>query len=325
MSEKQYTYAVARIRAKENALLNDAFMEQLIGAKSEDEALALLSEKGWKGRDEGRKQSPQDILSYEEEKTFDTVLSMVDDPHAFDVFLLKRDYHNLKAAVKLTVSSNQVSGIFVDGGTIPPEKIEEAVKEQDFSTLPDTMARAGKEATDELLHSRDGQACDIIIDKATLTAIKQASKKNPNLLIQRYGELTVALADIKTAVRGAKTGKDMTFYSRALAECDTIDVKRLSEAATLGTEDIYDYLENTDYKDAVDSLRKSFFAFEKWCNDALMDSIRPELIHPFTIGPLAAYILARLSEISNVRIILTGKENDLPESMIRERISKTYV
>ena len=115
MSEKQYTYAVARIRAKENALLNDAFMEQLIGAKSEDEALALLSEKGWKGRDEGRKQSPQDILSYEEEKTFDTVLSMVDDPHAFDVFLLKRDYHNLKAAVKLTVSSNQVSGIFVDG------------------------------------------------------------------------------------------------------------------------------------------------------------------------------------------------------------------
>ena len=47
MSEKQYTYAVARIRAKENALLNDAFMEQLIGAKSEDEALALLSEKGW--------------------------------------------------------------------------------------------------------------------------------------------------------------------------------------------------------------------------------------------------------------------------------------
>ncbi|MDY6352073.1 V-type ATPase subunit [Candidatus Weimeria sp. HCP3S3_B5] len=325
MPEKQYTYAVARIRAKENALLNDAFMEQLIGAASEREALSLLSEKGWKGRNNGAGESVQDILSYEEEKTFDTVLSMVDDPHAFDVFLLKRDYHNLKAAIKLTVSSGQIDDIFVEGGTIPVERIRTAVSQQDFSSLPDAMAEAGKEATDELLHSRDGQACDVIIDRASLRAIREAARSDHNSLIRRYGELTVALSDIKTAVRGADIAKDMTFYSRALAECDTIDIKRLSEAACLGRDRIYDYLENTRYKDAVEKLKRSFFAFEKWCNDSLMDSIRTELYHPFTIGPLAAYILARMSEISNVRIILTGKENDLPDTMIRERISKTYV
>ncbi len=56
-----------------------------------------------------------------------------------------------------------------------------------------------------------------------------------------------------------------------------------------------------------------------------MESIRPEKAHPFTIGPLAAYILARESEISSVRMIITGKENDLPDQMIRERISRTYV
>jgi V/A-type H+-transporting ATPase subunit C len=49
------------------------------------------------------------------------------------------------------------------------------------------------------------------------------------------------------------------------------------------------------------------------------------LYHPFTIGPLAAYILARESEIRSVRIILTGKANDMPEETIRERIRKTYV
>ena len=47
MSEKQYTYAVARIRAKELSLLNDAFLEQLIGVKTVPEVMALLSEKGW--------------------------------------------------------------------------------------------------------------------------------------------------------------------------------------------------------------------------------------------------------------------------------------
>ncbi len=325
MSEKQYTYAVARIRAKELSLLNDAFLEQLIGVKTVPEVMALLSEKGWKGRDNSEKQDPLDVLSYEEEKTYKTVLEMVDDPHAFDVFLLKKDFHNLKAAVKETFSGKAFADIYVQGGTIDPEVIKEAASSGDFSTLPDSMKEAGKKALDTLLHYRDGQLCDIIIDKACLDQIKKASKQNKNELIKRYGELTVALADIKTAVRGAHAKKDPAFFKEALAECDTLDITRLTEAASLGTDDIYDYLENTSYKDAVEALKKSFFAFEKWCNDALMESIRPEKAHPFTIGPLAAYILARESEISSVRMIITGKENDLPDQMIRERISRTYV
>ncbi|MQN00846.1 MAG: V-type ATP synthase subunit C [Lachnospiraceae bacterium] len=325
MSEKQYTYAVARIRAKELTLLNDAFLEQLISAKSVNEDMALLSEKGWKGRENSEKQDPLDVLSYEEEKTYRTVLEMVDDPHAFDVFLLKKDFHNLKAAVKETFAGKAFADIYVNGGTIEPEKIRDAVKEGDFTSLPESMSKAGKKALDTLLHYRDGQLCDIIIDRACLDEIKKASTKNKNALIRRYGELTVALADIKTAVRGAHAKKDLEFFTEALAECDTLDIKRLAEAASLTVDDIYDYLENTEYKDAVDSLKKSFFAFEKWCKDALMDSIRPEKAHPFTIGPLAAYILARESEIDSVRMILTGKENDLPDQMIRERISRTYV
>ena len=304
MSEKQYTYAVARIRAKELSLLNDAFLEQLIGVKTVPEVMALLSEKGWKGRDNSEKQDPLDVLSYEEEK---------------------KDFHNLKAAVKETFSGKAFADIYVQGGTIDPEVIKEAASSGDFSTLPDSMKEAGKKALDTLLHYRDGQLCDIIIDKACLDQIKKASKQNKNDLIKRYGELTVALADIKTAVRGAHAKKDPAFFKEALAECDTLDITRLTEAASLGTDDIYDYLENTSYKDAVEALKKSFFAFEKWCNDALMESIRPEKAHPFTIGPLAAYILARESEISSVRMIITGKENDLPDQMIRERISRTYV
>ena len=213
----------------------------------------------------------------------------------------------------------------MEGGTIEPKRIKEAVSSGDFSSLPDSMAEPGKRALDTLLHYHDGQLCDVIIDKACLTEIKAASKRNKNDLIRRYGELTVALADIKCAVRGAKTGKDMAFFEETLADCDTLDVTRLKESASLGMDDIYDYLENTSYKEAVGALKQSFFAFEKWCNDALMDSIRPEKAHPFTIGPLAAYILARESEISSVRVILTGKETGLPDQMIRERISRTYV
>ena len=56
-----------------------------------------------------------------------------------------------------------------------------------------------------------------------------------------------------------------------------------------------------------------------------MEMIRPEKYHPFTLGPLAAYILAREAEIKSVRILLSGKLNHLSENAIRERLREMYV
>ena len=47
MADKQYVYAVARIRSKELSLLSGAFLEQLTAAKDYDECIQLLMEKGW--------------------------------------------------------------------------------------------------------------------------------------------------------------------------------------------------------------------------------------------------------------------------------------
>ena len=44
MSDKQYYYAVARIRSKELTLLSAPFIEQLMGAKTVAEALRMLQE-----------------------------------------------------------------------------------------------------------------------------------------------------------------------------------------------------------------------------------------------------------------------------------------
>ena len=42
-------------------------------------------------------------------------------------------------------------------------------------------------------------------------------------------------------------------------------------------------------------------------------------------GPLAAYILARENEIKSVRIILSGKINNLSDDSLRERVREMYV
>lgn len=187
------------------------------------------------------------------------------------------------------------------------------------------MRAPAEEAYTALSQTRDGQLCDIVIDRAALEAIERAGRESDSELIAKYAELTVAAADIKTAVRCQKTGKSLEFIRRALAPCRSLDVYQLARAAADSLEAVSDYLSTTDYAAAVSALEQSPSAFERWCDNVIIESIRPQQFQAFGIGPLAAYILGRENEIKCVRIILSGKLNDLPEASIRERIREMYV
>lgn len=321
MAEKQYTYAVARIRTKELSLLKSAFLEQLLAAKSYAECIQLLSEKGW---GDGTATDAEQILKGEQEKTWALMEELVDDVSVFDVFLYANDYHNLKAAIKMVYLDTERREAFFSHGTVQPETMLKALREQDYSLLPEAMRAPAKEAFDLLLHTRDGQLCDVVVDRAALDAIYAAGKAADHPIIREYAELTVAAADIKIAVRAQKTGKSLDFLKRALAPCDSLDVEQLAKASLEGQDAVYSYLQRTAYADAVPVLQESPSAFERWCDNLIIRDIRPQQYNPFTIGPLAAYILARENEVKTVRIILSGKWNHLREEAVRDRMREMY-
>ncbi len=322
---KDYTYAVARIRGNELSLFSQATMDQLMACKSYSEALAFLSEKGWGYPDQ--KLTAENLLEAETRKTWDLIGEMTDDMSAFDVFRLPDDYQNLKAAIKLCYTQTDLdpARVFVTGGTIDPEVISRAARERDFGALPQKMAEAAMEAQNTLLHTGDGQLCDIILDRAALEAVSQAGKEAEHEILREYAEMTVASADIKIAVRCGQVGKTPEFTARALAECEGLDVQALTHAAMGGIDSVAEYLSGTDYADAADALRESPAAFERWCDNLIIEHMQSQKYESFTIGPLAAYILARQNEIKCVRVVLSGKLNELPEETIRERLREMYV
>lgn len=321
MAEQNYTYAVARIRSRELSLLNASFLEQLIAASSEEAAVKLLQERGWGSPN----MSVDDMLREEHERTWGLIGELVKDTSVFHVFLYENDYHNLKAAIKESCTAGKHPGIYKENGTFDAQLMEKAVCERDFSLLPEKMRDVAKEATDILLKTRDGQLCDALVDQAALKAIYQAGKDSGDALLALYGELTVVAADIKSAVRSQLTGKDRAFLEQTLAPCDTLDVTRLTDAAATGMDEIYAYLETTQYADAVEQMKVSLAAFECWCDNLMIRNIRSQLSNPFGLGPLAAYILARENEVKTVRIILSGKRNGFSEEYIRGRVRETYV
>ncbi len=323
MSKTQYTYAVARIRALEVSLFSASVIEQLIACKDDEACLRFLQERGWGGTD-----VPMDadaILTREREKIWETIGEMHVDMDVFDVLSYASWFHNLKAAVKEVCTGKSGANIYYEGTPISGEEMVRIVKEKDYRALPENMQAAAEEAVDILLHSGDGQLCDVVIDRATMEAVKEAGRSSRDEIIRDYAESTVAVANIKIAVRASKTAKSLEFMKRAMAPCDTLNVDGLAHAALAGMDSIIEYLNGNGYAEAAEALKDSPSAFERWCDNRIIQTIKPQKSNPFSVGPLVAYVIARENEIKTVRIILTCKQNGLSDDSIRERVREMYV
>ncbi len=320
MRETDYAYAVSRIRAQELKLLARQDLEQLIACPTESECLRLLADKGWNA--EGGNVSA--MLQEEEDKTWALLRELAPDASVFDVFLIQNDYQNLKAAVKAVLVRTDCARYLVAAGRVQPEVIRQAAETGDFSALPAAMQAPAAKARETLLHTGDGQLADIILDQATLTELLEAGRTAGDWFA-RYAETVAATTNIKIAARAQRAGKQADFYQRALAPCGTLNVQELAAAAQQGEQALLDYLAGTPYAKGAELLKTSFPAFERWCDDQVMEQILPAKTQPFGPEPLAGYLLARETEIRAVRIILSAKHNSMPEEIVRERLREMYV
>ena len=112
---------------------------------------------------------------------------------------------------------------------------------------------------------------------------------------------------------------------RARAPCFTLNIECLGHAALSGMDSIIEYLNGSGYAEGAQALKESPSAFERWCDNRIIQTIKPQKSNPFSVGPLVAYVIARENEIKTVRIILTCKQNGLSDDSIRERVREMYV
>ena len=320
--DKNYVYAVARIRSAELKLLNRSQLDELLAAENAEAVYSLLKEKGW-GTESCR--TWEDMLKSEEKKLWELIEELVPDMSVFDVFKKPGDYHNLKAAIKEAAEETEIPGIYTSESTIDPERIRLAVRERNFGMLPPEMAEAAGEINDSYLRTKDGQLCDTAVDRICLEEMVRAGEASDCGFLSQYALLMAAAAVIKTAVRSARTGKSRDFLNQAIADIPTLDRNALIQAAMNGEEQIIAYLLTTDYADAVPAIRKGMTAFENYCDDLITRRMKDQQRESFGLGPIAAYILARKNEMKSVRIIFSGKENGFSDDMIRERVRETYV
>jgi V/A-type H+-transporting ATPase subunit C len=334
MNNLDYIYAVSRIRVKEQSLLTDSDISAMIPMKTEDEVLDYLQSKGW-GTD--AENSASAVLAAEERRTLEAMEDLGLDEETMNILSYPKLFHNLKTGIQEVTTAESPGRAYYDLPGFGKAEVRNILERNAFDELPEALRTVAPSALEIMLKTRDGQMCDTIVDKACLEAMSAAAKHSKNRLLQQYLELTVALTDIRIAVRASRMGKSEDYLKRALADTALLDVNglilsaseaggKLEEAKDADQENpLYRYLERAGFSAAVEALKVSPAAFERWCDNELIDLIRPMRTVNESVGPVLAYYLARENEIKTVRIILTAKANDFPDEVIEERVRKMYV
>ena len=321
--DTDYAYAVARVRANELSPLTEADIDQLIDADSYESAMQMLSEHGW-GDLDGVTDYPEYLEAHSTE-TWNLLEQLLDDIHVLDALLIQNDMQNLKAALKNLIVREDQTGLYNHSTVYDTDSVIEAVSEKRFGDLPKFMQEPARDAYNVLVSNANGQLSDAIIDQATLKEILTLGKESGSSMIEKIAELKVATADMKIALRSAKTGKSADFMDHSLAECSSVSIQALKDAAMNGEEAVLNYLADTPYKEGAEKYKENSSAFEKWADDQITECVNVAKYTSFGIEPLVAYYIASTAEVNSVRIILSAKKNNQPKEVMRERVRKLYV
>ena len=318
-----YAYASGSVRARETGLLTAQDMQQLLVSRDAAQLTAMLRDRDY-GLDGGDADS---LLREESAKAWDYLREIAPDFSLFYPFLYRHDYHNVKAVLKGVLRGRPYEDILLKPCTVEISLLETAVKERKFSLLPAHMAGAAEQAYDLLAHTADTQRSDAVLDRAALRAMLEGAERTKVPLMQELMRYLVFYADVKTALRAARTHKDKAFLDLAVCGVPGTDTQGLKRAAAGGMEELTAFLEQKDClgsRKAMEQLDQSPSAFEKWVDDGLLDIARRGKRVTMGPEPLIGYLMAKEAEIKTMHILLSGLRAGQEEESIRERLRELY-
>jgi len=324
-----YAYATARVRALEKNLLTRERLERILEAKTDEDAVKVLSECGYPSVSSLSLSEIEKMLAKERLKLFDETLRMSPDRRIVDLFLIKYDYHNLKAIIKGEAKGADYDSSLIDAGRIRTKAMKVMLLESNYHEMPPAMGAAVSEAREVLSCTSDPQTSDIILDKACYQEMLSVATEIGNEVIKGYVRLLIDSVNLRACVRLKRMGRSFEYLRRAYIPGGNVSVSKLS--AEITPELLGNIYAHTALQKAAEAgiaalkgdLGLSFLDLE--CDNALLSYLKSAKYVAFGESPLAAYLAAKETELTAVRIVLTGRLAGLSPETVMESLRDTYV
>lgn len=322
--DTDYLAVSARIRAMENRMLTRERMERMIEAKDTSEAVKILAECGYNDA-----VSLDEALAQARAEAFGDMARSVPDRRLVEVFQIKYDYHNAKTILKSQAVGAQAERLLLSGGRYEPGELLELWRREELGGCSQTFQRAMKEAKAALAETGDPQRSDMILDRACYEEMEQLAKGLSSPFLQGYVRLAVDVANLRTAVRVHRIGREGEFLRHALLPGGNVSVQTIAAARADALGEVFRTGPLAQAAELGSKLAQadggSLTAFERECDNALTAYLVSGRMVPFGEQAVIGYLYAKEQELSAIRAIFAGRAAGLDGDTIRSRLRATYV
>ena len=315
------------LRAREPKLLSNDRAGRMLDAASFEECAKLLTDSSYADMSQMHAKEIESYLASRRDGLFAELEKLAPDKGIVDVFKMKYDYHNAKAIIKAEAMGQDAKRLMSGSGRFAPDALFELYSEDKLSQLPAVFAQAVTEAKSTLARTANPQLADFILDRAYFAEIRDAAKALECPFLDGYAAILTDSTNLKSAVRTMRMGKDLEFMDSALIPGGSVSAGRIVSAGD--KESISALFANTLLEraaalgaEAVDG--GSMTAFELACDNAVTAYLRTAKLVSYGPEAVIAFLAAVESEITAVRMILTGRLAGIEPDTIRERLRDMY-
>lgn len=172
---------------------------------------------------------------------------------------------------------------------------------------------------------------DIFLGEDNLGESVTADQRTGSSFIRHYIRHKLDLSNIKILIRAKYLGLPREKFESLIGEGGFLESKFIRQCFELSFTGIGEKLQATPYgklwKRAIDTLEEheTFLDLERGIEDFLMNFLKKAKYIVFGPEPVFAYGIAKRRELRLLRLLGIGKINRIPDKMLKQRISTTYV
>lgn len=329
IKDTDYLSISTRIRAMENRLLTRERMERMLEARTDDEAVKILSECGYGELPSLTHAALDEVLGQARNEVYRDLRTAVPDRKLVEVFQMKYDYHNAKVLLKAQAMGIEADRLLVEGGRWSAAAVRDAFQHDDLRDFSDPYRAAVAEAKELLNAGGDPQLADFVLDRAYFEEMRAAAEATGSAFLMGYVRILIDATNLRSCVRAARMGKGTEFLSQVLIPGGSVADRTLASAkgGDLGAVFRSGPLAEAASVGAGLTAPASggLTAFERMCDDAVMAYLSQARRIPFGEQAVVGYLYARENELTAIRTILSGRMAGLGADTIRERLREAYV
>ncbi|BAM47459.1 MAG: V-type ATPase subunit [Amphibacillus sp.] len=246
------------------------------------------------------------------------------------IYTLRYSYHNLKVLLKQKVKEIDLEHLLIPIGKESISSLRNLVKTEQSEVLDPIMIEAVQLALDDYQTFERIEAIDVFMDTYYYKHIRAIADELDNPTISKVVDVMIDLDNLSTVIRSLNQNKSRSFMHTVLSSSGSIPKQTLIDAADQGKAALSElYLSQPYAKYLNEVFSDSRSDFNPMMIDLIIEEIINELMdegkyQAFGPMPVVAYIFAVEREITNIRLILVGKDNQINEDIIRERMRPIY-